>query len=182
MQNRRGFIKAQLFLNSEPTGTVDHVEQMSLTMLLNAHSPILLQALLFVLYSECFLGHALLADQSSVTAAHPPAPLIIQTRSRRKVPESVDTSYPVEYMTRLRDSLTDSNGRPRTEETDPTNIWCLLDKGEHAYEQQYFACSRTSWHVNGCYCAVSMGHAFMRVFQGSCLAALNFYEHLFAVR
>ena len=125
-------------------------------MSLNAHSSILLQALLLVLYSECFLGHALLVDQSSVAAATrplalAPAPLTIQTRSRRKVPDSVDTSSPVEYMTRLRDSLTDSNGRPRTEETDPTNVWCLLDKGEHACnynnKQQCFACSRTSWCV-----------------------------------
>lgn len=33
-------------------------------------------------------------------------------------------------MIELRDSLTDSSGKPRTETEDPTNVWCLLDRGK----------------------------------------------------
>lgn len=40
-----------------------------------------------------------------------------------------DTSPPVTYMMQLRDSLADANGKPRTSADDPTNVWCLLDKG-----------------------------------------------------
>ena len=51
-----------------------------------------------------------------------------RNRLRRKA--GIDTSSPVEYMIQLRDSLTDSSGKPRTETEDPTNVWCLLDRGK----------------------------------------------------
>ena len=69
------------------------------------------------------------ADQRPVTESHPHQESAeLQSRRRRKAPESVDTS-PVEYMTRLPESLMDSDGKLRTGEDDPTNVWCLLDKG-----------------------------------------------------
>ena len=52
----------------------------------------------------------------------------IRSRPRRKA-SVADTSPPVEYMMQLRESLADGNGRPRTDADDPTNVWCLLDKG-----------------------------------------------------
>ena len=55
-------------------------------------------------------------------------------RTRRKASNAnVDISSPaVEYMIGLRESLTDENGIPRIATDDPTNIWCLLDKGMNA--------------------------------------------------
>ena len=91
---------------------------------------LLLQAILVI--SDVLPAlHALSpADQRPVTGSHPyQESAELQSRRRRKAPESVDTSSPVEYMTRLRESLMDSDGKPRTGENDPTNVWCLLDKG-----------------------------------------------------
>ena len=61
---------------------------------------------------------------------------VIQARSRRKAsPVNADTSPPIAYMMQLRDSLTDSGGAPRTASDDPTNVWCLLDKGIIMHEE-----------------------------------------------
>ena len=79
------------------------------------------------------LRASLLVDQPPATDTQLPQnglrSGLLQSRSRRKVPESVDTSPPVEYMTQLRDSLTGSDGNPSTATDDPTSVWCLLDKG-----------------------------------------------------
>ena len=79
---------------------------------------------------------SLLADQQPVKDTHLPQNEfrsdVLQSRLRRKVPETVDTSPPVEYMIQLRESLTGSDGNPRTAADDPTSVWCLLDKGIYA--------------------------------------------------
>ena len=70
--------------------------------------------------------------KSSVTAADSGRTLQPRDRLRRKA-SAVDTSSPVEYMVQLRESLTDSSGKPRADSEDPTNVWCLLDKGRVTY-------------------------------------------------
>lgn len=91
-----------------------------------------LLVLLVISHISC-LRASLLADQQPATDTH----LLqngfrsdlLQSRLRRKVPETVDTSPPVEYMIQLRESLTGSDGNPRSAADDPTSVWCLLDKG-----------------------------------------------------
>ena len=89
--------------------------------------------LLVIDHISC-LRASLLTDQQPVTDT-PHLPQngfrsgLLQSRLRRKVPEAVETSPPVEYMIQLRESLTGSDGNPRTAADDPTSVWCLLDKG-----------------------------------------------------
>ena len=72
--------------------------------------------------------HGSSAAQLPVTAGETGRTLQRRSRLRRKA--AADTSSPVQYMIQLRESLTDSSGKPRTETEDPTNVWCLLDKGK----------------------------------------------------
>lgn len=90
---------------------------------------------------EVFSLHgSLLTAQWSVTATtadtnHPrpaltaPGAAGVQGNRLRRKADFDATSSPVEYMIQLRDSLTDADGKPRTESEDPTNVWCLLDRG-----------------------------------------------------
>lgn len=93
----------------------------------------LLLLVLQLLTSSSSLHTSLLSDQLPVTETQLPhnglRELQARLRLRRKAPENVDTSSPKEYMIHLRDSLTDANGKPRTDTDDPTSVWCLLDKG-----------------------------------------------------
>ena len=93
--------------------------------------------LLFVLQLVCAnmeLLAALPLTSISQTRAEfsmlPGAARLQQERVRRKVGNLDTSSGPMEYMTRLRNSLTYSNGKPKNGEEDPTSIWCILDKGE----------------------------------------------------
>ena len=60
-----------------------------------------------------------------------PEALRQQQRSRRRVAD-LDTPVqgPTEYMQQLYSSLANEEGRPRNASYDPTDIWCILDKGE----------------------------------------------------
>ena len=58
-----------------------------------------------------------------------------QERSRRRVGD-VDASGPTEYMQQLYSTLADSDGRPRNVTYDPTDILCILDKGESLVDLQ----------------------------------------------
>lgn len=92
----------------------------------------LLLLALQLLTSSLSLHASLLNDKLPVTETQLPhnglRELQSRLRLRRKTPK-VDTSSPKEYMMHLRDSLTDTDGKPRTDTDDPTNVWCLLDKG-----------------------------------------------------
>lgn len=82
--------------------------------------------------SSSSLRASLLNDKLPVTEAQLPHNGLHELQNRlrlRRTAPNVDTSSPKEYMMHLRDSLTDADGKPRTDTDDPTNVWCLLDKG-----------------------------------------------------
>ena len=57
-------------------------------------------------------------------------PLPDTKRRKRKVSELESSAGALEYMTELRNRLSDSDGRPIFEhEDDPTSVWCMKDRG-----------------------------------------------------
>jgi len=54
-----------------------------------------------------------------------------QARAKRKVSElDSNSAGALEYMSKLREQLSDSEGRPLFgSDNDPTSIWCIMDKG-----------------------------------------------------
>lgn len=55
-----------------------------------------------------------------------------ENRRKRKVSELVSSHGALEYMTELRNRLSDNDGRPTFEhEDDPTSVWCIRDRGNY---------------------------------------------------
>lgn len=60
-----------------------------------------------------------------------PAPEVTAKRRKRRVSNLKASMGALEYMTDLRNRLSDGDGRPMFEhEDDPTSVWCLRDRGE----------------------------------------------------
>ena len=106
-----------------------------------------LQVLLATMRTVVALPVSGVADSRSNDRALSPAPALTQLqlqaaaggkrdRNRRTAAESSsssedDDSPAMQYVKRLKDSLTDADGNPLVSEDDPTSVWCFLDKGEY---------------------------------------------------
>lgn len=103
-----------------------------------------LQVLLATMRTVVALPVSGVADSRSNDRALSPAPALTQLqlqaaaggnrdRNRRTAAESSsssedDDSPAMQYVKRLKDSLTDTDGNPLVSEDDPTSVWCFLDK------------------------------------------------------
>ena len=84
--------------------------------------------MLFLLQLACGAALPLSSPRESEILRQPG--VLQHDRMRRKIGNREKLSGALEYMTYLRDNLTDSNGNPRNNEEDPTSVWCILDQGE----------------------------------------------------
>ena len=66
-----------------------------------------------------------------------PVPVLPKARSessryRRKVAQLDVGSTPMDYMIQLKSDLSDERGTPKNYTQDPTSVWCFMDKGRPA--------------------------------------------------